>query len=160
GMMRCATPMYDNGHLNAPIVLANSNAVCTRFGEYKQWSFLYGLVPLGEPDLRVMFPDARNKYRITEEYTGWDAVGSIALGFFASVSRKTIVVENCGSIVPSDFHVVMKDWPKNKKIRAVRKKPIVKKKQENPAIVRPVQGVGPVECRQQPTRTAFSSGGC
>ncbi|MCB1175915.1 MAG: hypothetical protein KDK39_20235 [Leptospiraceae bacterium] len=89
------------------VYLESGQQKCTKSRSYTQWYALYGTVPLNETDSKTMFPRADSSYRITEQVDWLDMGITLAGGLVASVTRKTLVVEECRQSIqvasPSDL---------------------------------------------------------
>lgn len=75
----------------------HSSSNCKSNGKKYQWYVLFGSVPINTVNYSEILPDQNHTYRVILKTTWLDGILSTFLGIAASVTRKTIDVESCGS---------------------------------------------------------------
>lgn len=92
----CTILEYHNPNNTTKSVLATSEAECNSLSEYRHWSILYGTIPIKFLNKNPTdFLESRS-FRIKEKVDAIDFLVSILGGFSATVTSKTVVIENCG----------------------------------------------------------------
>lgn len=70
-------------------------ANCKPTAKKYQWYILFGSVPINKIDTVELLPDSNRNYRVILRTSWLDGILSTFLGIAASITRKTIDVENC-----------------------------------------------------------------
>ncbi|MCP5513616.1 MAG: hypothetical protein H7A24_17135 [Leptospiraceae bacterium] len=100
-LTNCTTFDLSTSIKNQVIKLASKKAKCLEPITIKNWTILYGTVPLTflnqDPD---RFIKGRS-FRLKEKAEALDIALSLLLGFTTSISVKTIIIENCETNSPS-----------------------------------------------------------
>ncbi len=78
-------------------ISGHSSSNCKSNGKRYQWYVLFGSVPINKVNYSEILPDQNRTYRVILKTTWLDGILSTFLGIAASVTRKTIDVESCGS---------------------------------------------------------------
>lgn len=68
---------------------------CRIVAEEKQWSALWGLSSLNDIDPVSYMTNVDKTYRITNDWTTADVLISISAGFLGTITRNTVLVEEC-----------------------------------------------------------------
>lgn len=82
---------------NAEIKLAPTSASCKEYSKSSDWYWLFGTFPITRPDREKLFPKDGSLVRIRAENNWIDVGTSTLLGFLGTVTRRTLIVESCGS---------------------------------------------------------------
>jgi hypothetical protein len=77
------------------VILASSGVSCKVVGEHSRWKIGYGSFPLYMPDSKELFPKSSKAYRVKESSKWYDVAISVVLGFSTTISKDTLVVEEC-----------------------------------------------------------------
>lgn len=85
------------GGKNFIVLGKHSLGTCKIVKEFKQWNFLYGLIPIKPISITNYFfhsnPD--RLYIVEQSYTPTDIILSIVLGFITALTRNTIYIFQC-----------------------------------------------------------------
>jgi sRNA-binding regulator protein Hfq len=76
-------------------ILVGESHTCQTARSLKRWKILFASYPLSVPDSREIFSDPQKTYRIRESADWGDITLSILLGLTTSITRDTILVEEC-----------------------------------------------------------------
>ncbi|WCL48412.1 LA_0442/LA_0875 N-terminal domain-containing protein [Leptospira sp. GIMC2001] len=79
------------------ILLAGPNGTCSIEAEKKQWFAIFGSIPINRIDSKDLFP-SKGEYRVHLKATALDVVVTIFIGFFTTITVRTVVVEKCKSL--------------------------------------------------------------
>ncbi|WCL48789.1 LIC_13076 family protein [Leptospira sp. GIMC2001] len=94
-LYRCSSIQEISANKEDEIILASSSRSCKVIGEHARWKIGYGSFPLYIRNSDNLFPSSTKAYRVRESSKWYDVLISVVLGFSLTISKDTLVVEEC-----------------------------------------------------------------
>ncbi|WCL47735.1 hypothetical protein [Leptospira sp. GIMC2001] len=79
------------------LLIASATEKCENSKKFKRWKILFATYSISTPKPEDMFPDSSRSYRIRETTDWQDVTLSIILGLTTTISRDTIIIDECKS---------------------------------------------------------------
>lgn len=89
---------------HADVKLAPPSANCKEYSRSSDWYWLFGSLHITRPNMEVLLPKDDSSIRIRAESNWIDMGTSTVLGILTSITRRTLIVETCGSGKTGKFY--------------------------------------------------------
>ena len=99
-LFSCTLQRYQADSRSGSFRIVGSGAKCVEGARQSRWYFLFGAIPVGDPDPRLLTGSADR--RITEIVTPADLVISFLTAITVTMTRRTLVMEACAAQPPPD----------------------------------------------------------
>lgn len=113
-MQRIETPRSGAASTNYRVI-STSDQNCKVSSSHKRWKILFATYPLSIPEPKEIFPNSNKAYRVYETSDWKDVTISILLGLTTTVTRDSLIVEEC-MVMDQYFADLASRIPENNKL--------------------------------------------